>query len=147
MTGIGRTSQDGMMACWVEAEDYLGFRWFFDAPALRADRPATVAADLDGRAHAPHIIPPRAAGRWPQDGALFFSGLIRGPLRGLAQFPMDFVRVTMRPPGVDLRIDDFDFGNLFTGEAGGEAPLPELMFAFDFAFGLGRDRLGARAGL
>ena len=60
---------------------------------------------------------------------------------------MDFVRVAMRPPGVDLRIGDFDFGNLFTGEAGGEAPLPELMFAFDFAFGLGRDRLRARAGL
>ena len=34
MTGIGWTSQDGMMACWVEAEDYLGLRWFFDAPAL-----------------------------------------------------------------------------------------------------------------
>src|SRR5665647_2861381 len=32
-----------MMSCWVEAEDYFGLRWFFDAPALRADRPATPA--------------------------------------------------------------------------------------------------------
>jgi hypothetical protein len=47
------------MACWVEAEDYLGLRWFFDAPALRADRPATVAADLDGRRCA--RPPPRRA--------------------------------------------------------------------------------------
>src|ERR1035437_3294273 len=48
-----------MMACWVEAEDYLGLRWFFDTPALRADRPATVAADLDGRRCA--RPPPRRA--------------------------------------------------------------------------------------
>ena len=31
-----------------------------------------------------------------------------------------------------------DFGDLFAGEVGGQPALPELMFAFDFAFGLGR---------
>ena len=36
--------------------------WFFDAQALRADGHAAIAADLDGGAHAPHIVPPRAAG-------------------------------------------------------------------------------------
>ena len=44
----------------------------------------------------------------------------------------------MRPQGVDMRIGGVDFGDLFTGEVGGQAALPVLVFAFDFAFGLGR---------
>ena len=51
---------------------------------------------------------------------------------------MNFTGVAMRPEIVDMRIGDFDFGDPFAGEVGGESPLPELMFAFDFAFGLGR---------
>jgi hypothetical protein len=37
-----------------------------------------------------------------------------------------------------VRIGDFDCSDLLAGEVGGESSLPELMFAFDFAFGLGR---------
>ena len=51
---------------------------------------------------------------------------------------MDFVGVAMKPQVVDVRIGAFDFGDLFAGEVGRETPLPEVMFAFDFAFGLGR---------
>jgi len=122
----------------VEAKHHFGFRRFFDPQALRADRHAAIAADFDVGTHAPHIIPPRATWSWPQDGAFFFFGLIPGPLRGLAQFAMDFMGVARRPQVVDLRIGDFDFGDLFAGEVGGQTPLPELMFAFDFTFGLGR---------
>ena len=46
--------------------------------------------------------------------------------------------VAMDPQVMDVRIGDFDFGDLFAGKVGGESPLPELMFAFAFAFGLGR---------
>ena len=57
---------------------------------------------------------------------------------GLAQLAMDFLGVAMGPQEVDLGIGDLDFGDLFTGEVGGESALPELMFTFDFAFGLRR---------
>ena len=127
-----------MMAGGVEAKHHLGFGRFFDSQALRADGNAPVAADLDERAHAPDVIPPRAAGRGPQDGAFFFLGLCPGPLRGLAQFAMDFLGVAMRTQGVDLRIGHLDFGDLFAGEVGGQTALPILVGAFDFAFGLGR---------
>ena len=138
MFGIGGCRQHGMVAGGMKAKNDLGLGWFFDAQALRADRHAPIAADLDGGAHAPYIIPPRATGRWPQDGTFFFAGLIPRPLRGLTQFAMDFMGVAMCPEVVDLGIGDFDFGNLFAGEVGGQSSLPELMFAFDFAFSLRR---------
>ena len=119
----------------MEAKHHFGFRRFFDPQALRGDRHAAIATDLDGRSEAPHLIPPRAAGCGPPHGAFFFAGLIPGPLRG--QFAMDFMGVAMRPQGIDLRIGDFDFGDLFPGEVGGQASLPVLVGALDFAFGLG----------
>ena len=127
------------MAGRVEAMDDLGLRWLFDPQPLRADRHAAIAADFEGSAHAPNVVPPRATRCWPQGGALFFPGLLPRPLRGLAQFAMHFLGVAMRSQGVDVGIGDFDGCNLFAGEAGGQTALPELMFAFDFAFGLGRE--------
>lgn len=44
----------------------------------------------------------------------------------------------MRSQGVDGGIGDFDFGDFFTGEAGGQARLPVLVDPFDFAVDLGR---------
>jgi len=136
--GIGCGGQHGVMASGVEAKHYFGFGRFFDAQALRAERHASIAADLDDRSDAPHVIPPRTAGRGTHGGAFFFSGLIPGLLRRLAQFAMDFLGIAMRPEIGDMRIGGLDFGDFFTGEVGGKSPLPELMFAFDFAFGLGR---------
>lgn len=126
------------MARGVEAKHYFGFGRFFDSQALCADRHAAIAAYFDDGSDAPHIIPPRATRGRPQDGAFFFTGLIPRPLRGLAQLAMDFMFVTMRPQGVDLRIGDFDFGDLFAGEVGRESALPVLVGAFNFAFCLGR---------
>ena len=138
MLRIWGGGQHGMVACGMEAKNHLGLRWFFDAEALRADGHTTITADLDGGAYAPHVIPPGTAGCWTQDGAFFFSGLIPGSLRRLAQFAMDFLSVALRPESGDMGIGSCDFGNLFAGEVGRESALPELMFAFDFAFGLGR---------
>lgn len=57
---------------------------------------------------------------------------------GLTQFAMNFVGVAVGPQGVDVRVGGFDFQDSFTGEISGEPSLPELVFALDFAFGLGR---------
>jgi hypothetical protein len=51
---------------------------------------------------------------------------------------MNFVSVVVRPQGVDVRIGNMDFVDLFAGEVGRQPALPELVFAFDFAFGLRR---------
>ena len=51
---------------------------------------------------------------------------------------MDFVSIVVCPQLVDMPIGDGDFANFFTGEISREPVLPEEMFAFDFAFGLGR---------
>ena len=138
MLGVGRSCQDGVVAARVETKHHLGGRWFFDPQSLGADGHAAIAADLDEGAHAPHIVPPRAARGRPQDGAVFFPGLIPRPLGRPAQFPMDFLFVAVRPQGVDLGIGGGDFGDLFAGEVGGQPALPVLVGAFDFAFGLGR---------
>ena len=142
MLGIGRGGQHGMVAAGMEAKDDFGGGRFFDSEALGADGYATVAAHLDDDAHAPHVIPPRAAGRGPQAEAFFFFGLGPGLLRGWAQFAMDFPGVAMRPPGVDRRMGPRDSGDFFAGEIGGQTALPILMGAFDFAFGLGRGEIG-----
>ena len=122
----------------METKHHFGRRRFFDPEALGADRHAAVTTDLDHRSDAPDIIPPRAMGCRPQAGAVFFFGLRPGPLRGLAQFAMDFLGVAMRPQGVNLGIGDFDFGDLFIGEVSWQAALPVLVGAFNFALGLGR---------
>ena len=147
LLGIGRGGQPGVVAVRVAAKHHPAARWSFHSQPLRADGHAAIGTDVKGGAHAPHIMPPRAGWCRTQSGSLFLAGLIPRPLRGQAQFAMDFRGVAMRPQVVDRQMGDCDFGDLFTGEGGGEAALPELMFAFDFAFGLGRDRLGARAGL
>ena len=138
MLGVGRRGEHGMMTCGMEAKHDLAAGRSFQAQPLRTDGHAAIRADFDRGAHTPDIRPPGTAGRGPQGRALFFPRLIPGSLRGLAQFPMDFVEVVMRPQGVDVPVGDFDFQNLFAGEVGGQASLPELVFAFDFAFGLGR---------
>lgn len=42
----------------MEAKDDLGGRRLFDPQALRTGGHASVAADLEGRAHAPNATPP-----------------------------------------------------------------------------------------
>lgn len=122
----------------VEAKDHFGLGWFFNPQALGADGDTSIVADFDERAHAPDIIPPGTFGRGAQDGAFFFFGVVPGAERSLAQFAMDFMGVAMGAQGVDVWVGFVELGDFFTGEIGGQTALPELVFAFDFAFGLGR---------
>jgi len=119
--GIGRCGRHGMMAGGMEAKDDLAARRSFQAQTLRADRHATVGADLDERADTPHIVPPRAARCRAHHRTVFFLGPVPGPLWGWAQFPAGFVGVVVRPQVFDVALGDGQPGNLFTGEAGRQA--------------------------
>jgi len=138
LLGVGRGGQHGVMAVGVEAQHDLGAGWLFQAEPLCPDGDPSVGADLEVRAHAPDKSPPRAPGCRAQRGAVFFPRLRPGTVRRLAQFTMNFGGVVMIPQGINVPVGDGDFGDLFTGEVRRQPALPELVFAFDFALGLGR---------
>ena len=135
--GMRWSRQDGVMAGWVEAQDDGGAGRFFDAQAFGANGEAPVDANLEGGAHTPYIGPPRATWDRAQHGAIFLFGGVPSTLGGLAQFAMDFVGVAMVAECVDMSVGFRQVGNFFTGEVGRQPALPELVFAFDFALGLG----------
>ena len=139
--GIRRGGQHGVMAAGMEAKHDFGAGRFFEAQALRADGDASVRADFDERAHAPDIIPPRTTRGRAQDRAFFFFGVVPGAERSLAQFAMDFMGVMVGAQGVDVLVGFIELRDFFTGKVGRQAALPELVLAFDFAFGLGRGRV------
>jgi len=129
------------MARWVKAKQHFGSRRCLDAKPLGADGDTSVGADLEEGAQAPDIVPPGAVRCGTQCGAFFLLGLIPGPLGCLAQFSMDFPCIVVLAQVIDVLVGGFDFGDLFAGEVGRQASLPELVFAFDLAFGLGRGRV------
>ena len=104
MLGVWRCGQHGVVALRVEAEHDLGARRPFQAQPLCADGHTASGADLDEGAHTPHIVPPRAAGRGPQERTVFLSGLVPGPLRGLAQFAVEFMGVVLRAQVCDVAV-------------------------------------------
>ena len=126
------------MARGMEAEDDFGAWRPFDAEAVGADGYPAVGPDLDRRAHAPNIRPPRAARGWAQHRALFFFGQFPSALRGHAQLAVSFAGIAMESQSVDMRVGQVEFGDLFAGETGWKSALPELVLALDFSFGLGR---------
>jgi len=134
---IGRRGQDGVMTRGVEAENYFGAWRPLDAKAVGANGNAAVGSDLEQRPEAPNIGPPRASWGWAQYGSFFFFCQFPGALRGHAQFAVGFAGVTVESQNVDVRVGDFDFGDLFAGEIGWQSALPELVLALDFSFGLG----------
>lgn len=136
MFWVGGVGQHGVVAGGMEAEDDFVSRRFFDAQTLAANGDAAISADFERGAHAPDVRPPGTAGRGAQNGSFFFFGEVPGARRGLAQFAMDFVPVAMLAQGVDVLVGFRQFGDFFAGEIGGQTALPELVFAFDFAFGL-----------
>jgi len=125
------------MAGGMEAQNHFGPWGMFDAQALAGDGNAAIGADLDRRANAPNIRPPRATRGWAQNRALRLLGQFPGVLRDHAQFPMELVGVVMEPQSVDVGVGGFEFGNVFTGEIGWQPSLPVLVLALDFTFGLG----------
>ena len=137
MIFVGWGSENGMVACGVEAENDLGAWGMFQAQALGADRNASIGADHEGGSNAPNVRPPRAARGWAEHGTLFFFGQVPGPLWSKTKFAVDFVSVTMVTQIIDMRVGFQQLGDAFTGKVGREAILPELVFALDFAFGMG----------
>ena len=81
--GSGRSGEHGVMAGGMQAQNDFATGRLFDPQPLRADRDAAIGADGQWRAHAPDIVPPRAARDRPHYGTVFFPGLIPGVLRGL----------------------------------------------------------------
>jgi len=126
------------MASGMEAQNHFAPPGMLDAEAMGADGHTAVAADLDRGANAPNIRPPRASADGAQDGSLLFLGAIPGLLWSHREFAMGFVGVAMEAQSVDVRVGFFDVGDVFAGKKGREPALPELVFALDFSFGLGR---------
>jgi hypothetical protein len=62
-------------------------------------------------------------------------------LRGHLEFALDFVLMAVAAQIRDLRIGWIEIAEVLAGEIGHPAALPELGFAFDFAFGLRRGRV------
>jgi len=125
----------------MEAEDDFGPWGAVEAKALVSDRNPSVGADLQRASEAPNIRPPRATRGWADDRPLFLFGQVPGTLRGQLEFAVSFVGVAMKSQSVDVSVSIFEFGDLFAGEIRWKAFLPELVFALDFAFGLGRWRI------
>lgn len=122
----------------MEAEDDLGFWGDFDAEALGVDGDAAIVAHLDDGALAPDERPPWTARDGTEDGAFFFFGDVPGLLGFHFEFAVEFVLVAMVAQEGEVGVGLGEIGDVFAGEEGGETVLPEVMFAFDLALGLGR---------
>lgn len=120
----------------MKAEDGFGTWSRLDAQELGTDRHAAIGADLDVGAQAPNKGPPGAIGHRSQNGAFLFEREVPSLLGFHFEFPVDFVLVAMEPQGLDMRVGLVEVRDIFAGEVGGQALLPEEVRAFDFAFGL-----------
>ena len=120
------------------AQNHFGTRRAFNAQALWADGNAAIGAGFYRGTNTPDIRPPRAARGWAEDGAFFFFGQLPSLLGDHAQLAVDFLGVAMEPQIVNVGVGLIEFGNLFAGEIGREAALPELVLALDFSLCLGR---------
>ena len=122
----------------VIAEDEFSSGASIDSQKMGADGHPAVRGHLDERTHAPDEGPPGAARNRADDGAVFFLSQPPGLLGFHLELAMDFVLVAMATKVLDMRIGLIKVGDLFTGEVGGQAFLPEEVTAFDFTFGLRR---------
>ena len=120
----------------MEAEDDGGPSWMFESNALGADGNTSVGSDFQRGPQAPDIRPPRASRGGSQDGTLLLFGDVPSPLGCEFEFAMGLAGIAMEAQRVDVRVGLFYVGDALAGEIGGQALLPELVFAFDFALGL-----------
>ena len=131
-----RGEEDGVIAVGMDAAGDEGAGRLFDAQALGGDGDASVRADAGLRACAPDVGPPRAGRGGAQDGALFLAGEIPGGLRSGADFAMLFLGVVVVAQLINPEVGLGQRGDVFGGEKCGEAFLPEVVSALDFALGL-----------
>ncbi len=127
-----------MVARGVMTKDEFGFGGGLDSEALGGDGDAAIVGDLDDGAFAPDERPPRTTWDGTPHGTFFFFGGVPGLLGFPLEFALEFVLVAMVAQVGDVGIGLREIGDVFAGEKGGEAVLPELVFALDFAFGLRR---------
>lgn len=120
----------------METVDDAGAGGDTSAQAFVADRHATIGTDFQGSTRAPDVRPPWATRNGTQDRAIFLTGFAGGGIWSAAQFAMDFVGVAMAAQSGQELVGGFWSGDIFGREQSGQPPLPVLMLAFDFAFGL-----------
>lgn len=124
------------MACWMEAENNGRFFGMFEPDAMGADRNTPVGSDFEDGPHTPDIRPPGTARGGSQNGSFLFPGQIPGSLRREFEFAMRLHGIAVESQGLDVDVGFGHLCDLLTGEIGRQPFLPELVFAFDFAFGL-----------
>ncbi|TNC94765.1 MAG: hypothetical protein FD118_4209 [Rhodocyclaceae bacterium] len=139
--GFGFVGEDADGAAGLEAVNDPCACGHADAQAFVADGHAAIGADLDGRADAPEVRPPRAARGGAQHAALFPLGRTGGGVGGALEFAMDFVGVAVTTQVRQERVGRRRCGDGFGGEERGQAALPVLVLALDLALGLGRARV------
>ena len=110
----------------------------FESNALCADGNTSVGSDFQRGPKAPNIRPPGASRGWSQDGTLLLFSNVPRPLGREFEFAVRLPGIAMEAQGLDVRVGLFHVGDALAGEIGGQALLPELVFAFDFALGLRR---------
>ena len=108
----------------------------FESNALCADGNTSVGSDFQRGPKAPNIRPPGASRGWSQDGTLLLFSNVPRPLGREFEFAVRLPGIAMEAQGLDVRVGLFHVGDALAGEIGGQALLPELVFAFDFALGL-----------
>ena len=122
----------------MEAQDDGGSPWMFESNALGADGHTSVRSDFQRSPQAPNIRPPGASWGGSQNGTLLLFGDVPSPLGREFEFAVRLAGIAMEAQRVDVRVGLLDVGDALAGEIGGQALLPELVFAFDFALGLRR---------
>jgi hypothetical protein len=134
---FGFLSEDGDISVWMETVDDAGAGGYAGAQAIVTDGDATVGTDFQSGAAAPDVGPPWATRGRTQDRTVLLASFKGRGIGSAAQFAVDFLGVTMATQCGQEFIGGFWSGDIFGGEQSGEPPLPVLMLAFDFAFGLG----------
>ena len=96
-----------------------------------------VVADPDPGLLAPDKRPPGTSEGGTEDGTVLGEGFGAGGVWGGAEFAMDFLLVDVRRELVQQDVGFVQFEDLVGGQQRGQAFLPVVVAAFDFAFGLG----------
>jgi hypothetical protein len=121
-----------------QATDDFGTWWGVDGMTQGGDRDFAIIADADASLLTPDIGPPGTGGGLAQNGTVFGQSSGASGVRGSAQFAMDFVLVGMEQELIEEAVGPLQIEDIIGGEQWGQAFLPVVMAAFDFAFGLGR---------
>jgi len=122
------------VSVWAQAADDFGAGRGVNGLAQGTDRDHAVIADADAGLLAPDIGPPRAGWSGAEDGTVLSQGLGECSLWGGAQFAMDLVLIGMEPELVQEAVGSFQVQDVISGQERGQAFLPVVVAAFDFAF-------------